>query len=210
MDKHTISNFKSNKGVTLLELIIVLAIGAIIISAAVGIFISMIQHQKSILQEQEFLNQVSYAIEYMSRTMRIAMKDAIGNCTSSGVGVGGGSGGAGYIYLLTRRDPVSGFYTGIKFIRGDNSVCEEFYLDGSGALKESKDGITEPSLLASYVKIKYIRFVINGDKALYGASENDSIQPRVTIGLDVTVQTPLGQQEKIIQTTISWATLNLK
>jgi len=188
-----------SRGVTLVELIVVLAVFVFIILVTVSIFTSIIRDQRGILTEQELLNQTSYVTEYMSRTIRAAIKDTTGNCLSS----------SGDIYLLTYYDLASGFYNGIKFIT-ENNICQEFFLDTDGVLKEMKNGGSSQNILSDKFEIKYVRFIINGDKSLDVASESDSIQPRVTFAINVKVQTPLGQKEKITQTTASWINLNFK
>lgn len=191
-------NFKENKGVTLIELVVVLAVFMLIIGVTVSIFISIIQRQKSILGEQELLNQMSYVIEYMSRPIRTAQKDTTGSCLPS----------SGYIYFLTHYDSVAGSYGGIKFITKDN-VCQEFFLTDNGILKEIKNGQAPQNILSGKFKIKYVRFIINGNKSLNSASQINSVQPRITMALDIQTQTSLGQREKIIQTTTSNENLNL-
>lgn len=190
--------FMKQKGVTLIELVVVLAVFMLIMGVTISIFISILQRQKSILGEQELLNQMSYAIEYMSRPIRTAQKDTTGSCLPS----------SGYIYFLTHYDSVAGSYGGIKFITKDN-VCQEFFLTDNGILKEIKNGQASQNILSRKFKIKYVRFIINGNKSLKIASQNDSVQPRITMVLDVQTPTDSGQQEKIIQTTISNVNLNI-
>ena len=139
----------SNKGFTLIELIVVMAVFLLIIGVAVGIFISVVQNQRKILSEQELINQASYAVEHMSKALRVAKKDTIGDVTQGGcLGVDY----AGYNYMLTR--PVNGFYTGIKFINSsDNDACQEFFLDGY-VLKEIKNGSPSAGVAVTSEKLK--------------------------------------------------------
>src|SRR3989344_665875 len=53
-----------------------------------------------------------------------------------------------------------------------------------------------------------VKFIVNGDKTLHGASQNDASQPRITFLIKVLVQGEGDFQEKIIQTTISQINLN--
>lgn len=64
----------NQKGFSMVELIIVLAIFSLVISIAVAIFISIISQQRRILQGEEILNQASYALEYMTKGMRFSAK----------------------------------------------------------------------------------------------------------------------------------------
>ena len=205
--------FKNSHGFTIIELVVVMAVFMFIIGAAIGIFISIIQAQKKVLAEQQLLNQVSYVEEYMSKALRMAKKDtSAGPATACLVDNSSTSPNTGahqnYNYLLTRPDPVSGFFTGIKFINSsDNAVCDEFYLDTTtNVLKEikslnsSSDDNVEHAvpLTSSSMKINYVRFGIDGTD---GESNNTSIptgdqdtvngvdfsyfQPRVTIVMSI-------------------------
>ena len=206
----------SNKGFTLIELIVVMAVFLIIIGTAVGIFISIVQHQRRIMSEQELLNQISYVVEYMSKAMRMAKTAENDDCIP-----------LGYIYFLTRPDNNTGFYNGIKFInQSDNNACQEFYLDyivpdqpSSGfVLKEIKkyssvDPDDSIALTSDKIKINFIKFGINGYSGAVGetigASENDDSQPRITISLDVQIKGD-NQPVKKIQTTVSQRNLNVE
>jgi len=237
--KSKIKNQKST-GVTLIELVVVLAIFMITISVTLSIFLSTIKQQKGILTEQELLNQTSYITEYMSRTMRAAIKDTIGSCIVNPMPGKG-------IYTLTHYDSMTGFYNGIKFLT-ENNICQEFFRDTDGFIKEIKNGQTPQKILSSKFNVKYLRFIINGNKNINIAFDQDSKQPRITFVLDITTQlsvmpgatcsgigtcmalcpqggfpTPdcssgticcplssLDKHEKIVQTTVSQINLNLK
>lgn len=197
----------SNKGFTLIELIVVMTVFFLVIGTALGIFISIVQHQKRILSEQELLNQTSYVVEYMSKALRMAKTAEAENV---------GCIPLGYIYLLTNPDISIGFYKGIKFInQSDNDACQEFFLDNSGSqtiLRETKNGIPlgGTPLTSEKLHINSIKFGINGSNGRIGgtqyASKDDSSQPRVTIILDVQVKA--GSSAIKIQTTVSQRNLN--
>ncbi|MDO8530213.1 MAG: type II secretion system protein [bacterium] len=193
-------NFHDQKGFSLIELVVVLAIFVFIIDVTTIIFISVVKQQKRILVEQELLSQGSYAIEYMSRSVRGAVED------ETGVSCLGGAQYAGYFYLLTRYNSETQFHEGVKFITSGN-VCKEFFLDG-GVLKEAKSGEVAQPIISDKFIIRHAKFVINGDKSLVGASENDAVQPRLTMLLDVQSTAPDSEQGKIIQMTVSQRNLN--
>ena len=202
---------ESGAGFTLIELIVVIAVLLFVVGTALGIFISIVQHQKIILAEQELLNQVSYALEHISKALRMAGKDTDGSCL-----------GPDYLrhnYLLT--DPIAGiFYTGIKFINQSDTnevtglpVCQKFYLD-NGILKEIKDNSQWVALTSDRLFINSIKFGINGKYKFgagddIGASGNNFIQPRITIYLDIQTKGD-NQSTKKFQTTISQRNLNVQ
>lgn len=199
-----------NKGFTLIEIIVVMAVFLFVIGAALTVFISMAESQRRILSEEEILNQASYAEEYISKALRMAKKDDDGSCT----------GETGYIYKLTRND-ASNFYKGIKFLNQSdidsegNPVCQEFYLDSDGILKERRGSDDPVAMTSSKLNVNYIRFGINGASGCYGteacpdgASSNDDFQPRITLLFNFQVAGDSQEPERIIQTTVSQRNLN--
>jgi len=232
------SEISKNKkyGFTMIELIVVIAVFLFIIGAAINIFLSIVQSQKNVLAQQQILSQISYAEEYMSKALRMAKTEELENCLIDSQN----NDHQGYIYLLTRYNQA---YKGIKFLNQTetnpstgNGVCQEFYID-NGILWDVKDGGQPVALTSSGLTINSARFVINGDinyqncgegGTIYcGASNNDSVQPRVTILLSVTIpgsscandsQCGSGQTcssgkctlNRTIQTTISQRNLNAK
>ncbi|MCX6723319.1 MAG: type II secretion system protein [Candidatus Staskawiczbacteria bacterium] len=202
--------FKKERGFTLIEVIVVIAVFLFIIGAAVGIFISIIENQKKILAEQQFLNQISYIEEYMSKALRMAKTAGATDCIPEG-----------YIYELTQLK--GGYYQGIKFmnqINSINGICQEFYLDTDGVLKESKNNADAMPLTSDSMKINFVRFSINGsdgsvsgltcDIGHCGASNIDGIQPRATILLNVKIPGDNKEPDRTIQTTVSRRNLNVK
>lgn len=211
---------KLSKGFTLIELIVVMAVFLFIVGAAITIFLSIISHQKKVLSEQELLNQVSYVEEYMSKALRMAAKDTSGSCL--------GQDNTGYIYLLTHYDLHSSKFRGIKFINpsdlnsSNNPVCQEFYLDENNVLQEVKDSSSPVALSSANLQLdpeNPIRFAINGldgsssgcaSVEQCGASGQDSVQPRVTILLNVKIAGDSQEPERAVQTTVSQRDLNIK
>ena len=215
-----------NKGFTMVELIVVIAVFMLIISVAVVIFISIIENQRIILSRERLLSQVSYAVEYMSKALRMASKDTSGSClVYTDVNYNITDTFPGYIYLYTRPNS---YYEGIKFINeSNNEACQEFYLDQNNGrlIKEKRvnfpyDQITDENsvaLISDKFDINYLRFSINGTSGLesdliFGASEDDSPpqQPRVTVIMGIQSSNDPLQSEIKIQTTISQRNLNEK
>lgn len=200
-----------------MELIISIAIFLLVTGVVTTIFISIIRHQRQVLSDSQFLNQVSYVEEYLSKALRMAKKDSDGSCIPEG-----------YIYLLTRPD-TKGFYRGIKFInQSAEDACMEFFLDNAvpddtgtplvlKELKNSPDIDDAVPLTPGSFQIESLRFGINGTNGCFGgeicpggAKQEDGIQPRVTILLAIKIsQNPEGPA-RIIQTTVSQRNLNVE
>jgi type II secretory pathway pseudopilin PulG len=184
------------KGFTIIEIIVVLAIFLFVIGAAIGIFISIVKNQKMILSEQQFLNQVSYVQEYMSKALRMAKSELSENCLQDTTI--SDEYHPGFVYLLTRYDVNFGTYKGIKFLNqsdngtnGQPPACQEFFWDDEdGSIKEIKNGSSPVQLTSSDLRIKEAKFVVNGVvdqtscSSPCGASwctGGSCLQPRVTI-----------------------------
>ena len=229
----------NNKGFTLIELIVVMAVFLFVIGGAIGIFISIIEYQKRLLSEQQLINQISYAEEYMSKALRVAKKeDQNENCLVDALG----NDHPGYIYLLTRydssndpSDPTAGAFRGIKFINQSdidpntgNPTCEEFFLGNENGdstaplvLQEVKGNNSPTDLTPSNLKITSLKFSINGsdgsaaslgcvDSNQCGASELDNVQSRVTMLLGIQIPGDKQEPTRTIETTVSQRNLNAK
>lgn len=186
------------RGFTIIEMSVVLVLFMLVIGTVVTIFVSIVQHQKRALENQQFLNQASYASEYLSRGLRTSVRDESGTCLTTN-----------YIYMLTRYNAESGFYEGVKYVTSDG-VCHEVYADGYGVLQEIKDNGEPTPILSAQFVVNNIRFIVNGDKALPGVSQSSGVQPRITFLLHLKAHgTSLEQQDKIIQSTVSQRNLNI-
>lgn len=213
------------KGFTIIELIVVIAIFLFIIGSALGIFISIVENQRKILSEQQLLSQISYIEEYLSKALRMASVDDTGEKCF------GESKYAGFIYLLTRYDNASGSFRGIKFYNRSSDSCQEIFLDNAVygdassplVLKELKNNPapeTAVSITSTALNIESVAFSVNGYSVAplttsfchddipnsCGAANTDTVQPRVTILLNVSANN--GAVARKIQTTISQRNLN--
>lgn len=239
MKSPAIKKYFKDKGFTLIELIVVMAVFLFIIGAAIGIFLSVIENQKKVLAEEQLLNQISYTEEYMSKALRTAEQDSSGDCL--------GANNTGYIYLLTRYDTILQTFRGIKFLNqpdtdsSGNPVCQEFFIDNITpdgetplslndsnnplVLKELKNSVDDSKavpLTPSSLQINFARFSVNGlngsavgqgctgNHNQCGASRVDAGQPRVTMLLNVKIAGDDQEPNRTIQTTVSQRNLNAK
>ncbi|MBU4274233.1 type II secretion system GspH family protein [Patescibacteria group bacterium] len=181
---------KKGEGFTLIELIVVASIFSLVLFTATDLFISIFQQQRRTLNQQELLNQTSYAVEYISRAIRMAKKDDSGFCLGT----------PNISYALTREN------TGVKFINHSNSdICQEFFWDSlTKELKESRYGGTPLSLISDHLQVNYLSIELSGE------SGDDDLQPRVTISMEIQVKGTGEQPKKQIQTTISQRNLDVQ
>lgn len=174
-----------NRGFTLIELMITIAIFATTLSGIFGIFIAGSRQQSIALESQQVLSQASFALEFMSRSLRMANKETGQGCLSQ----------QGLNYELT------GEGSGVRFINSlDNNDCQEFFLD-QGQLKYLKSNQQLP-LTSDKLEIESFKF------SLSGASQQDAVQPRLTVFLSIGAKTK-GVPTLKLQTTISQRKLDV-
>lgn len=185
-----------NKSYTLIEVLVAVGIFTIIIAAPTGFLVGSLKGQQKALASQKLLDNTSYALEYISRALRMAKKE-LSTEPASACLLQDSTILYGYNYQITRSG------NGLKFINYKGE-CQEFFL-GEGRLKESKAGL-ENYLTSEELEIISLKF------NLFGESQDDTDQPRVTLSLDIKGakgQMPELRPEIKIQTTISQRNLDV-
>lgn len=195
------------KGATLIETLAAVAIFSILIGAMSGLIISAVQNQSRILSSQQLLDQISYALEYMGRSIRMARKellceDPLDNnkpcCLRS----------AGYGFNYETKPGV------IRFL-DENQRCHQFFLSESKILyeitstdntdKNFEDAQILVPLSSPELEVASLNFGISGQ------DQADNLQPRVTIFLEIIgKETQLARPKINLQTTISQRTLDVQ
>lgn len=165
---------------TLIEVLVSISIFFLFIATPFGFFTTSLKSQKKALASQELIDNTSYALEYISRALRMAKKDLSGSCIARNLN-----------YQVSREG------RGIKF-KNYQDNCQEFFIDQNGILKENKDG-SENYLISSNLKADSFNVRLNGQAA------DDNTQPSVTIFLDIKGKAvSFDMQPEIkIQTTVS-------
>lgn len=183
-------NMKNKNGFTLIETMVAVAIFFIIMTIPTSFFVLSINGQQKALAAQEITDNVSYVLEYMSRSIRMAKKDLSGTCIDEK-----------FNYKITRGGK------GIKFINYHNE-CQEFFWDVSdNRLKEIKDN--KDSVPMTSESFQVISFKI-GPSVSWG---QDNGQPIVTFYLNIKgkkLSKPAIQSEIKVQATISQRNINVK
>lgn len=196
-----INNNQKTKGFTLIEMLVSILIFGFISVLLVNIFTSVLDTQTRILQNQGLLNQSSYALEYMSKAIRMAEKDSDGSC------IGAEHAGENYSVGTSPSPPY------ISFLTYDTKTltykCLKFLLD-NGAIEEIRStdenpGTTAVPITSSSVSVDDLAFNVLGD-----GSAEDMKQPRITIMIKMRAL-PLAMYSPvlIVQTTISQRKLNI-
>lgn len=179
-----------SKGFTLVEMMVTVLIFSIIIGVVIGVFVSAIRMQRYNLAYQQLLDQTSYAMEYMSRAIRMAVKDD-GTC-----------GFSGYNYITSNGN------TKIEFQNYEGD-CQEFYLDTSVdpnqlAMSKGSDYLDIP-LTSDDFNVTSLSFKVTGAP---GSEHGDNLQPRVTIFMKIQGKGLKLQPKMTMQTTISQRNLD--
>lgn len=173
----------SNKGFTLIEMLIAVTIFTVVVGTGSGVFISALRAQQAAFAEQELVESTRFAIEYMSRQIRLAQRDSSGSCTGT----------ANTFYA------VSGDNSSLAFINSQ-SQCMIISLSATDDISVSIDGATAV-LITSHtaVAISDLTFIISGE------ARSDTLQPRVTISMEARgVGAPEGIEPITnLQTTVS-------
>lgn len=173
------------KGFTLVELLVSMTIFLIVMVSVIDLFVSGIKIQKKSLALQTLSDHTSYAVEYMSRKIRMAKKDLSGTYILAGCN-----------FENSGNDP-----TKIRFLNY-NKEDQQFVLS-NGQIKE-KQG-SDPSftaLTSDNFQVKKLSFGLSGE------CQADNLQPRVTIVMEIQTK-EVEPQILNIQTTISQRDLDV-
>jgi len=205
-NKTTFAVSLQNKGITLIELLVAVTIFAIVIAAISGLILSGIRMQRIFLNTQADLDQVSYAIEYMSRAIRMARKQLTPTpeCPTT---------------CLTQEGLNYEIFDNGREIRFQNydCICQRFMVDSSlGPLYLYEDKGWELSGgLPTFVDpqplifwpINSIKFEIAGQNQ----PPDDYLQPSITIFIDLggDLVSRVSSQFQI-QTTVSQRNLDVR
>ncbi len=192
----------SGAGFTLIEMMVAVAIFTLVMTAASGIFISGLKNQRRSLSYQQLADQVSYASEYISRSVRMARKELFDHsytCLSSPD--------------RSYENP-GGDTSRLRFIKFDyaegEDTCHEFFLD-DGQLKESKKNLETgqeitQALTSDSLQVNSLTF------NLQGATQNDDRQSLITMFLDIqsSGQKPEETVSLRLQTSLSQRNLDIR
>lgn len=174
-------NKTKNKGFTLIELLVAITVFMTVITGLFGLLGSSVKYQNRILSSVELLNNISFSTEFIGRSLRMAQKDLVGNC----------SGMDGNFKLISDSH--------LAFLNS-RQECVEFYLDNNSILMK-KNGIAQP-LTSSGVNVVRLKFFVAGE------SQNDQSQPKITFLMKLLTKekTP---QEFNIENTVSQRQLDV-
>lgn len=182
---------KSSKGVTLIEMLVAVIAFSMIAIAITNAFLSSVRMQRRILEEQKMLGEVSYAMEYMTRALRMAGRDRDGAC----IGI---------------EENYRQIANGIRFLNYDRENCREFVLE-DGIIKESFGEGPRTPLVSSGFEVTELSFQSGGTN--WSSSEGktgDQSRITITIGIKSKDFEAMGKDVSTkVQTTVTQRQLNV-
>ena len=173
-------------GFTIPELLVSLFMFSLIIGGATNLLLSGITAQRSSLAMQELLDQSSFVVEYMTRSLRQAQKSLGSDCLAN----------PGLNYEITQGGQ------GVKFLNVQGQ-CQEFRLTGT-SIEEvfwTEEGVItfQAFLVSDNVVVTSLQFILQGE------NQDDNLQPRVTFAIEIEGRgvKPESRPKLQFQTTIS-------
>ncbi len=186
-----------NQGTSLVELLIAMTVFLIVMAGFLSLFTSAFKYQQKSLVLAEFLNNTSYATEYMSRALRMATKDYTGDCV--GTAKNNFNVNGNQITFLNYQGKCQQFLLKTNQVmvkRSDDNTSADFEEGNPQSLKPQ-------SLTPASLQVDDLSFFVTGD------GQADNLQPKVTflitINLDKIELDPL-----ILQTSISQRQLDVQ
>ena len=179
---------QQKNGFTLVEILVAFFLFVLVLGGALGGVQQAVGFQRITLERQAAIEEVSYAIEYISRAMRGAQKDTTGSCTAQ----------VGRTFQYPPPQP-------FRFVDA-NGKCREFkrnVVGGQGFLEERISTDANAANLGSWRRL--ISDDFNITNFLYhvrGAVDTERSQPRVLFGITVSNKTDT-QDFLTVQTTMS-------
>ncbi len=170
---------KTKRGFTIVELMIAIAIFAIVLTGFVQLFSSAIYSQRESLNNSYLLGNASFLMEFLARDLRMAQKDDSGFCLQP-----------------KENFEISADGKQIKFLNYDQK-CQIIYIRGDRII--TNIGGIDYNLIPSNIAAKNLKFFVSGE------SQNDLLQPKVTFTVNlstkrnpkksITVQSSISQRE---------------
>ncbi|MFH1233129.1 MAG: DUF4367 domain-containing protein [Patescibacteria group bacterium] len=175
------------KGTTLLEIIVAIGIFSMIILSATGIFQLVVEGQRNAIAAQNIQENIRYAMETISREIRMAQASSDNACQTAF-----GFSGNNKIYNTNSNNNV-------LYFKNKDGECILYSIENNQLIKAKGSLSNSIALTSSKIKINNLKFVITDNSV-----GNNSIQSRVTMALDIEyIGKKMHKQLMQIQTTVS-------
>lgn len=192
-EANKLTKLEAKRGFSLIELIVGMGIFSVISIVAISSFLLSVRAHRIILAEKEVSESVNFALEFMSRQMRVAQKFD-GSVACSGLTPGE----TFYNHIDT---------TEVRFVNSQDK-CIRFFLDNRSIMYENRTDSPGNIFLtnSTIVDIKSLNFLLQGE------NDSDGEQPRVTITIEAGGVGPTEEEQGVsfeIQTTVSSRALDV-
>jgi prepilin-type N-terminal cleavage/methylation domain-containing protein len=175
------------RGFTLIEMMVALALFTVVITIAVGAFLSLIGQSSQLQGEQKVMTSLNFAMDSMTREIRTGTNYYCAKDVEL-------PGSADETDPTLAQDCVN--YDGISFVEAGSSLSAGAgsgrvaygFNSASNTIDRQIAANSAQSITSSDVKITSMKFYVSGSTAQSVGSTNDVIQPTVTI--IITAQDP--------------------
>ncbi len=192
---------KSNVGTTIIELLVAMSVFSIFITIGSQLLAVALNEHLRASERAELLNQASYALEYMNRSLRMARKDTSGDCITQNL----------------NYDNPSGDTSAVRFVSYQEKCMEFSSQDVSQAgkvfkvimVRKSSNGAA--SGLGGYIPITPVG--LSADNLYFllnGQSQSDSSQPSICLAMRIKGRIASAAQEIRIQSAVSQRELDVQ
>ncbi len=196
---------QKNNGFTLIEMLVALSLFTIVVTIAVGAFLSLIGASKSVQGEQSVITTLTFVLDSMTREIRTGTNYHCDDATTLRTGTFSTSSSRD---CVTGDDGVSFIEAGTSVTSGASSRRIAYYFDTTSAtntiMRKVGNG-TPQSIVSDGITVTDAQFFVTGVNRLGdgSGSDTDAIQPTVTIileardenGATTTLQTSVTQRE---------------
>ncbi len=187
----------------MIEILVAVFVFILVIGAVVGLLVSTVQSQGTIIKEQKVASETSYVVEYMSRALRMAQRDDGNDCLEYTYP---------HKYNYELIDAVGEYGPTIRFLNYDD-ICQEFYLEDNKIYERKSSDKSKSNLplsgvvmTSSNISVEEL-FFHKGGSNWHLSESTDGNQSKVTISMRV----GYGDERTSInlQTTVSQRNLNV-
>lgn len=166
----------NEKGFTLIEIIVAISVFVFVITSVSGIFVTALKLQRRSIAYQQVLDQTSYLMEYMSRSVRMAKKDISGAC-------------------ITAKLNYEFSASCLEFLNYKNQ-CQQFCLDSGRIQNENGDYLTSANLNISSFNVSLLGHTQNDDIQPKAAI---SLEVNGKENAEIRIQTTISQRNLDVQ-----------
>lgn len=204
-----IPHSRAQKGFTLIEMIVSLALFSIVVTTAVGALLALINANQQLQNQQGVMTNLSLALDSMTRELRTGFNYYCFDTNTDPGGVGFDHAGLG-----AHTDDCSGargaaLYRGVSFyeggsVRPDARIMYYYDSDNDVVMRRFMNDPPQ-AVISSALRIVDFDFRVTGSTKLAGG---DLVQPTVTISL-VAQEVADPSREYRLQTTVTQRILDL-